>query len=170
MAAGEGIDWARCPLVEINPRVMSGAPVLRGTRMPVQKNKAVVGANAFAHESGIHQDGVLKDRSTYEIVDPRSVGRATTLTLGRNSGRHALFARAGALGLTFDEEGRREFARAVDRLAGEVGVAGLKSRLLDEVQPPSGVRSAGRHAWTSRNAIRAAGRCDDVPAPLGASR
>jgi 2-isopropylmalate synthase len=98
--------------------------VARGTRMPVQKNKAVVGANAFAHESGIHQDGVLKDRSTYEIVDPRSVGRATTLTLGRNSGRHALFARAGALGLTFDEEGRREFARAFDRLAAQQASVG----------------------------------------------
>jgi 2-isopropylmalate synthase len=85
--------------------------------MPVQKNKAVVGANAFAHESGIHQDGVLKERTTYEIVDPRSVGRATTLTLGRNSGRHALFARAGELGLQFDDDGRRKFARAFDRLA-----------------------------------------------------
>jgi 2-isopropylmalate synthase len=93
--------------------------VARGTRMPVQKNKAVVGANAFAHESGIHQDGVLKDRSTYEIVDPRSVGRTTTLTLGRNSGRHALFARAGELGLHFDEEGRRRFAGAFDRLAAQ---------------------------------------------------
>ncbi len=93
--------------------------VARGTRMPVQKNKAVVGANAFAHESGIHQDGVLKERTTYEIVDPRSVGRATTLTLGRNSGRHALFARAGALGLNFDDEGRRQFARAFDHLAAQ---------------------------------------------------
>jgi len=91
--------------------------VSRGTRMPVQKNKAVVGENAFAHESGIHQDGVLKERSTYEIVDPRSVGRSTTLTLGRNSGRHALFARARALGLEFDEQGRRQFARDFDRLA-----------------------------------------------------
>ena len=68
--------------------------------MPVQKNKAVVGQNAFAHESGIHQDGVLKERSTYEIVDPHSVGRATTLTLGRNSGRHALFARAASWACT----------------------------------------------------------------------
>ena len=91
--------------------------VARGTRMPVQKNKAIVGANAFAHESGIHQDGVLKERSTYEIVDPRTVGRSTTLTLGRNSGRHALFTRATELGLTFDEEGRRRFARAFDQLA-----------------------------------------------------
>jgi len=93
--------------------------VARGTRMPVQKNKAIVGENAFAHESGIHQDGVLKERSTYEIVDPTSVGRATTLTLGRNSGRHALFARAGELGLRFDGEGRRRFARAFDRLAAQ---------------------------------------------------
>ena len=98
--------------------------VARGTRMPVQKNKAVVGANAFAHESGIHQDGVLKERTTYEIVDPRSVGRATTLTLGRNSGRHALFARAGELGLQFDEEGRRRFAREFDRLAAQQSSVG----------------------------------------------
>jgi 2-isopropylmalate synthase len=93
--------------------------VSRGTRMPVQKNKAIVGANAFAHESGIHQDGVLKERSTYEIVDPQSVGRTTTLTLGRNSGRHALFARARALGLEFDEEGQRRFALDFERLAAQ---------------------------------------------------
>jgi len=93
--------------------------VARGTRMPVQKNKAVVGKNAFAHESGIHQDGVLKERSTYEVIDPRSVGRTTTLTLGRNSGRHALFARVEELGLHFDDEGRRRFAQAFDRLAAE---------------------------------------------------
>jgi 2-isopropylmalate synthase len=98
--------------------------VARGTRMPVQKNKAVVGANAFAHESGIHQDGVLKERSTYEIVDPRTVGRTTTLTLGRNSGRHALFARAGELGLRFDDEERRRFARAFDRLAAQQASVG----------------------------------------------
>ena len=98
--------------------------VARGTRMPVQKNKAVVGANAFAHESGIHQDGVLKERTTYEIVDPRSVGRTTTLTLGRNSGRHALFARAGALGLRFDEEERRRFVRAFDQLAAQQASVG----------------------------------------------
>jgi 2-isopropylmalate synthase len=108
--------------------------VARGTRMPVQKNKAVVGANAFAHESGIHQDGVLKERSTYEIVDPRSVGRTTTLTLGRNSGRHALFARAGELGLRFDDEERRRFARAFDRLAAQqasVGDADLLALAAD---------------------------------------
>jgi 2-isopropylmalate synthase len=93
--------------------------VARGTRMPVQKNKAVVGENAFAHESGVHQDGILKERTTYEIIDPRSVGRTTTLRLGRNSGRHALFARAHALGLRFDDEGKRRFARAFEQFAAQ---------------------------------------------------
>jgi 2-isopropylmalate synthase len=61
----------------------------------VQRNKAVVGANAFAHEAGIHQDGMLKDERTYQIMDPASVGARTTLPLGKHSGRHA-FARACA--------------------------------------------------------------------------
>jgi 2-isopropylmalate synthase len=59
----------------------------------VQPNKAVVGANAFAHEAGIHQDGMLKDVRTYQIIDPSSVGAGMTLPLGKHSGRHA-FARA----------------------------------------------------------------------------
>ena len=61
----------------------------------VQRNKAIVGANAFAHESGIHQDGMLKDERTYQIMDPREVGVRMTLPLGKHSGRHA-FARACA--------------------------------------------------------------------------
>jgi len=61
----------------------------------VQPNKAVVGANAFAHEAGIHQDGMLKDARTYQIIDPGSVGVSMTLPLGKHSGRHA-FARACA--------------------------------------------------------------------------
>ncbi|HJQ83037.1 MAG TPA: 2-isopropylmalate synthase, partial [Candidatus Binatia bacterium] len=59
----------------------------------VPPNKAVVGANAFAHEAGIHQDGMLKDERTYQILDPRAVGARMTLPLGKHSGRHA-FARA----------------------------------------------------------------------------
>src|SRR5204863_9906813 len=61
----------------------------------VQPNKAVVGANAFAHEAGIHQDGMLKDARTYQIMEPGSVGVRMTLPLGKHSGRHA-FARACA--------------------------------------------------------------------------
>ena len=69
------------------------------TSIPVQPNKAVVGANAFAHEAGIHQDGMLKNRLTYEIMTPQSVGWTDTrLVLGKHSGRHALDARLRQLG------------------------------------------------------------------------
>src|SRR6266702_1453173 len=73
--------------------------VSRLTSIPVQPNKAVVGANAFAHEAGIHQDGMLKNRLTYEIMTPQSVGWTDTrLVLGKHSGRHALDARLRQLG------------------------------------------------------------------------
>ncbi len=69
------------------------------TSIPVQPNKAVVGANAFAHEAGIHQDGMLKNRMTYEIMTPQSVGWTDTkLVLGKHSGRHGLDARLRQLG------------------------------------------------------------------------
>lgn len=60
------------------------------TGIAVQPNKAVVGLNAFRHESGIHQDGILKERQTYEIIDPASVGAESSLVIGKHSGRHAL--------------------------------------------------------------------------------
>jgi len=69
--------------------------VSRLTGYAVQRNKAIVGANAFAHEAGIHQDGMLKDVSTYQIIDPTELGLTMTLPLGKHSGRHA-FARACA--------------------------------------------------------------------------
>jgi 2-isopropylmalate synthase len=73
--------------------------VAHHTDMPVQRNKAIVGENAFAHSSGIHQDGVLKKRNTYEIMDPRSVGvTGSLLVLDKHSGRHALKSRAARLG------------------------------------------------------------------------
>jgi 2-isopropylmalate synthase len=70
------------------------------TGEPVQANKAIVGRNAFAHEAGIHQDGMLKDRRTYEIMRPEDVGvPQTTLVLGKHSGRHALGHRITQLGI-----------------------------------------------------------------------
>ena len=73
------------------------------TSMPVQPNKAVVGANAFAHESGIHQDGLLKHQATYEIMRPETVGAShTSLVLGKHSGRAALAARLAELGYPVD--------------------------------------------------------------------
>ncbi len=75
------------------------------TGISVQPNKAVVGANAFAHEAGIHQDGMLKHRTTYEIMEPETVGIATSrLVLGKHSGRHAFRKRLDGLGYELKEE------------------------------------------------------------------
>ncbi len=75
------------------------------TGMPIQANKAIVGANAFAHESGIHQDGVLKHQKTYEIMTPESVGWNTNrMVLGKHSGRAALKARYAELGIELEAE------------------------------------------------------------------
>ena len=74
------------------------------TGLPVQPNKAIVGANAFAHEAGIHQDGVIKERTTYEIMHPESVGISkSSLVLGKHSGRHAFRERIKDLGYTLTD-------------------------------------------------------------------
>ncbi len=91
---------------------ISSALVSRLTGYAVQRNKAIVGANAFAHEAGIHQDGMLKDAATYQIMDPEELGLTMTLPLGKHSGRHA-FARActdAGIDLPADEL-RTAFAR-----------------------------------------------------------
>ena len=84
------------------------------TGFPVQPNKAIVGANAFAHESGIHQDGVLKQRETYEIMSAESVGwKKNRIVLGKHSGRNALRTRLGELDIAIkdDDEMNDVFAR-----------------------------------------------------------
>ena len=84
----------------------------------VQANKAIVGRNAFAHESGIHQDGMLKDRRTYEIMSPDSVGvPQTTLVLGKHSGRHAVAQKCEALGFAFTKRELDQVYRAMIALA-----------------------------------------------------
>ncbi|MBK8163424.1 MAG: 2-isopropylmalate synthase [Gammaproteobacteria bacterium] len=98
------------------------------TGYPVQPNKAVVGANAFAHESGIHQDGVLKSRETYEIMRAQDVGWTTNkLTLGKLSGRNAFRARLQDLGIQLDGEEalNAAFARFKE-------LADKKSEIFDE--------------------------------------
>jgi len=75
------------------------------TGIPVQPNKAIVGENAFAHESGIHQDGVLKERTTFEIMTPASIGlKKNKLVLGKHSGRHAFSKRLEELGYKLKQE------------------------------------------------------------------
>jgi 2-isopropylmalate synthase len=79
----------------------------------VQANKAIVGRNAFAHEAGIHQDGMLKDRRTYEIMRPEEVGVSATLVLGKHSGRHAVQRRCEQIGHTLDRATLDTVYRAV---------------------------------------------------------
>ena len=97
------------------------------TGFAVQYNKAIVGANAFAHESGIHQDGILKNRETYEIMTPASVGlEKTSLTLGKLSGRAAFKDRLQQIGYDLSEEKLQEtFAKFKD-------LADKKKDILDE--------------------------------------
>ena len=87
--------------------------VTKITGISVQPNKAIVGANAFAHEAGIHQDGLLKEKSTYEIIKPESIGLyAAKLVLGKHSGRHAFKTRLEELGYVLtDDELKKAFER-----------------------------------------------------------
>lgn len=88
------------------------------TGMPVQHNKAIVGKNAFLHESGIHQDGVIKERSTYEIMDAKSIGlEENTLVLGKHSGRHAFREYVKELGYELEEDTFEEVFNRFKELA-----------------------------------------------------
>ncbi|WP_417068149.1 2-isopropylmalate synthase [Niveibacterium terrae] len=98
------------------------------TGYPIQPNKAIVGANAFAHESGIHQDGVLKNRETYEIMRPEDVGLSSNrLTLGKLSGRNAFRSRLTELGIPVESE--EQLNHAFSRFK---ALADKKSEIFDE--------------------------------------
>ncbi len=101
--------------------------VTKITGMSVQPNKAIVGANAFSHESGIHQDGLLKDKSTYEIIRPETIGlHKTKFVLGKLSGRHAFKTRLIELGYELSDE---ELKHAFDRFK---KLADQKKEIFDE--------------------------------------
>jgi 2-isopropylmalate synthase len=113
----------------INPKKIYSTSRLVSTlmRMPVQPNKAIVGRNAFAHSSGIHQDGVLKRRENYEIINPKTVGiNESSILLTARSGRAALKHRLGKLGYTFSKS-------ALDKIYDEFLVlADSKKEIVDE--------------------------------------
>ena len=97
------------------------------TGFPVQYNKAIVGKNAFAHESGIHQDGMLKNVETYEIMRPEDVGvHATSLMLGKLSGRHAFKDKLEAMGYTLEAEAFEDAFKRFKELADK------KKHIFDE--------------------------------------
>ena len=110
------------------------------TGMAVQANKAIVGANAFAHEAGIHQDGQLKNQSTYEIMRPETVGLShSRLVMGKHSGRHALKVRLSELGFDLDDkELKQTFARFKDLADKKKTItdADLEALVTDEIYQP----------------------------------
>lgn len=110
------------------------------TGMPVQPNKAIVGANAFAHEAGIHQDGMLKHSLTYEIMRPETVGATQSkLVLGKHSGRHALRTRLASLGYALDEAEMDQVFERFKHLADRkktITDADLEALVSDELYQP----------------------------------
>jgi 2-isopropylmalate synthase len=130
-----------------------------------QPNKAIVGRNAFAHEAGIHQDGFLKERTTYEIMEPASVGvPESRLVLGKHSGRHALRKRCGDLGLALTPEQvngvYHRFTAIADRKKGVTDdeIAQLARIELGELPEPEAVEEHVGPAivvpWTNRHVRR----------------
>ena len=116
------------------------------TGIEVQPNKAIVGRNAFAHEAGIHQDGMLKSPLTYEIMTPGTVGRvARELVLGRHSGRHALHARLGELGYALEraqlEAAYRDFLALAARRK-LIAESDLHRIARAAAQPPAAIAAA----------------------------
>lgn len=111
------------------------------TGFPVQPNKAIVGANAFRHQSGIHQDGVIKKSITYEIIDPRSVGvPASSLVLGKVSGRHAFRERLAELGYSLEGDAFERAFKAFKELADkkkEVTDRDIESLIAEEMRTAS---------------------------------
>jgi 2-isopropylmalate synthase len=112
--------------------------VSRLTGYPVQPNKAIVGRNAFAHEAGIHQDGVLKERTTYEIMDATTIGlEANSIVLGKHSGRHALRKALEELGFQVDGASLNRAFKSFKELADKkksVTATDLEAIVSDEMR------------------------------------
>ena len=134
---------------QINTREITKASrlVSNYTGLPVQANKAIVGSNAFAHEAGIHQDGVLKQSSTYEIMRPESVGLAQSrLVLGKHSGRHALRVRLEELGYSLTGDALDQVFTRFKNLADakkNITDADLVALMSDEFHGPKELFSLG---------------------------
>jgi hypothetical protein len=136
--------------------------VSRITGFPVQYNKAIVGKNAFAHESGIHQDGMLKNSETYEIMKPEDVGvsQATSLVMGKLSGRHAFRDKLESLGYVLEQDALKDAFKRFKALADK------QEACLRRRHRRPGRRSAGGR-WRAR---RVQAPCASWPAPKARRR
>lgn len=141
-----GDQFAAQPQIDTPHLMRASQMVSAASGFPVQPNKAIVGRNAFSHEAGIHQHGVLQERSTYEIMSAADVGQDTEqIRLGRHSGRHGLFQRLKMLGYEVPEEQRtdiyQQFLDLADRKK-EVFDEDLE-RMMDDVGYGSSLSSNG---------------------------
>jgi 2-isopropylmalate synthase len=128
----------------------------------IQANKAIVGKNAFAHESGIHQDGVLKERSTYEIMHAKDIGLTESdIVLGKHSGRHALRSHLAEIGIHLDgeelDEAFRRFKEIADRKK-EVTAADLEALAGEEIREREDVYSLDRFYVSAGTEITSSGQ------------
>ena len=132
--AGHGLDTG----LDTRELARTSRMVSRFTGYPVQFNKAIVGRNAFAHESGIHQDGVLKERTTFEIMDARDVGlESNQIVLGKHSGRHALRDALEQLGFRVEGQALNQAFAAFKALADkkkQVTALDLEAIVSDELR------------------------------------
>jgi 2-isopropylmalate synthase len=119
----------------VDPTVIRDASALVAelTGYAVAPNKPIVGANAFAHEAGIHQDGMLKDAGTYQIIDPDDLGTAVTLPLGKHSGRHAFSRACAAAGWELDRDAVNDAFKRFKKLA-DLGVPVSLDDVFQEVR------------------------------------
>jgi len=147
--------------INIRELYPSSEMLTRLTGESVQANKAIVGRNAFAHEAGIHQDGMMKDRRTYEIMRAEDVGAPwNPLVLGKHSGRHAVQRRCSELGLTVEADELIEVYRALMTIADDrkvitdndvvavvstVRTGSARHEPVDPFDTPSGVAAAHHH-------------------------
>ena len=147
--------------------------VSRLTGYPVQPNKAIVGRNAFAHEAGIHQDGVLKERTTYEIMDATTVGlESNSIVLGKHSGRHALRKALEEMGFKVDGQALntafKRFKEIADRKK-QVTAMDLEALVTDELREDD--RSGYTLEWFEVEASsRAPAACDGRASPRPRAR
>jgi 2-isopropylmalate synthase len=133
------------------------------TGVAVQPNKAIIGRNAFAHEAGIHQDGMIKNALTYEIMTPQSVGVPTTrLVLGKHSGRHALGLRCEELGYKFDRRALDAVYRQFVVLADKIKTVEDR-HLLDLIAKTQGQAQSGAAEIGDAPATTTGGRTENGP-------
>ncbi len=151
-------DYYNCDLTQKTDEIYRLSKLVSNlTGMLIQPNKAIVGANAFAHEAGIHQDGVIKERTTYEIMNAETIGlKENRLVLGKHSGRHALRDFMEKAGYSLDEEGFEDVFKRFKNLADKkknLSVVEIESLIDNQLHKPQDIFELEYLSVTTGNQI-----------------